>query len=174
MTNINRETKNIKRRAFSLVEMLVSLGIISVIIIIFFNTILIAIQVTVRNSARSSVREELTNITTLISRDIRRADRLDTAECQDDSCTLTVSFETVVWGTCDTSICKTDENGTIIYRSDPDIIISTLLFEQAFVSGTTDIKNNIQVTVIGEHVNESLEISNIIRQISTSTRNYEL
>ncbi len=165
---------NKNKKAFSLVEMLVSLGIISIIMVIFFNAMLISLNVTVRNNIRSNIREELSTVASLITKDIRASDRLDSNECRDSSCTMIVAAEEVTWSKCGDQICREDSGGVVTYRTDSDINITNFTFDQAFVDETTALKNNVIITIVGSHVNESLEINNLIRQVSTSTRNYEL
>jgi prepilin-type N-terminal cleavage/methylation domain-containing protein len=168
------ELKNSKK-AFSLIEVLVGLGVISIVMVIFFNVLLISITITVRNTARSAVREEISTIASLITKDVRRADRLDTSTCMEDSCEIIVENSLIRWYLCNESqVCKEDRNGDVIFESDPSLIVTNFVFEQGFVDSTSSIKNNVLVTIVGDHANESLEINNVVRQVSISTRNYEL
>ncbi|MCA9386654.1 hypothetical protein KC669_01325 [Candidatus Dojkabacteria bacterium] len=163
-----------KKEAFSLVEMVISIGIVSIIIVIFFNSLLISLSVTVKNTARSNMREEITSIASLIQRDVRQADLVDISNCSGDSCEIIVDQERVTWYLCGTSICKEDGSSTIIFQSESDIEFTTFTFEPGFVQDPTQAKNNILITLVADHTNNALEINNIIRQVSVSTRNYEL
>ena len=168
-----RNKKRLKK-AFSLVEMVISIGIVSIIIVIFFNSLLISLDVTVRNTARSNIREEITSIASLIQRDIRSADLVDIPNCSGSSCEMIVEQDRITWYLCGTRICKEDGSSTIIFQSEEDIEFTSFTFEPGFVQNPTDAKNNILVTLVADHANAALDISNIIRQVSVSTRNYEL
>ncbi len=161
-----------KKKAFSLIEMLVSLGVISIVMVIFFNALLISLTVTVRNSARSNIREEISTVASLITKDIRRVDRLNTDDCLGESCTMVVQFEEITWYKCGDSICK-EQGGIVVYKTGEDVLINNFTFDQGFIDESTTLKNNVLVTIVASHTNEQLNINNVIRQVSTSTRNFE-
>lgn len=167
------QNKRKYKSGFSLIEMLVSLAVISIIILIFFNTLLISLTVTIRNNIRSNTREELASILSLISKDIKASTRILDESCIDNSCTVVVDGEVLRWYSCESQICK-DDGTDIIYKSDSEIIINKLDFQTGFVDESSPLKNNIIVTIVGDHANESLDINNLVRQVSISTRNYEL
>jgi hypothetical protein len=152
--------------------MVVSLGIMGIIITMLFNILIVGLQSTAKVTARSLIREEVSNITSLIARDVRNAERV--VNCSGTSCTIIVGSSTIVWSieppVNGTKVVKT-VNG-IDYYSSPDYLeINKFAFEQPF---TSTINSNILITIVASHANDSLGISNVLRQQSISTRNYVL
>ena len=169
-----KKYSKLQKKGFSLVEVLISLGIINILVVIFFNALLISLTVTIKNTVRSNVREELSKVASLISKDIRAADSLISSDCSSSSCTITLNSNEIRWFKCDDQICKENSKKQIMHKSDPNIVISNLIFDHGFIDESSSLKNNVLVTIVGGHDNESLNIKNVIRQFSTSTRNYEL
>lgn len=174
-----RKQKKLKK-AYSLAEVIISLAIIGVILTILFNALIIAIQVTNKSLSRSVVREEISEATTLISRDIRNADIIlncgDTVASQ--SCDMVLNGVRVSWSVCGVSVCRNEmgANGssTLTYQSSEILSISTFNFERGISTLTDPRKGNILFTIVGSHSNERLNITNIVRQVTISTRNYSL
>jgi type II secretory pathway pseudopilin PulG len=170
-----------KMRAFSLVELIVSISIVGLIIIMLNNIILTTALVSQKSLARSFVREELSNIADLVASDIRSADRVGNCAGSmlsgDLRCEI-YGLQTVVWQICNVDgedfICRTDVQGTPIFMSAKDVNIQSASFELGFGDGTAPTRRSILFTIVAGHDNEKLDVTNIVRQIIISTRNYVL
>lgn len=181
-----RRLQTRKKKGFSLLEMTISLVIISFILLIFFNTIVTALDVSYKGIARSFVREEMTSILNLLLRDVRNSDEVSV--CEGMTCEIIVGGRELVWGLCDEDnellsprsirsendiICKVDRNTSeLIYKSDDKLKIEVFEFETAVSIGNFSTKT-ILITIVSSHVNERFNVNNMIRQSSISTRNYE-
>lgn len=165
------------KKGYSLVELLVSLGIISIIITIFFNSLIISLEASVQTVARSNLREEIANLTNIIIRDIRNSDVLISCE-NSNECRYINDGDFYSWSFCvdnPTQICKINEaSGDILFRTSDDLAVSNFNFETGFGDLSLDrTRNNIVLTIFAAHSNENLEINNLVRQVTISTRNYE-
>ncbi|BCX13864.1 MAG: hypothetical protein KatS3mg085_396 [Candidatus Dojkabacteria bacterium] len=163
------------KKGYSLVEVVVSLAIIAIIITILFNTVLITIRISYKNFARSLIREELSEISTLISRDVRNADQI--LSCTGSACEMVRDGVIIRWTLCDSvSVCRQESQDGInyvnLYQTLDFIIINLLNFENGFGVDENLAQRNIVFTMVAEHSNPDLSISNVIRQQSVSTRNF--
>lgn len=169
------------KKAFSLAEMVVSLGVMSIVTLMLFNVLVTSIRVTYKTVARSFVREELSQSLSLISRDIKNADVvLGCGESGDSNkCDFILDGEYFSWGLCsndNSRICKTkieSDTSIEIYSSSPSLDIESLQFSPGFGDLSSQTQRNILITVIGEHANTKANVTNVIRQQGVSTRNYE-
>jgi prepilin-type N-terminal cleavage/methylation domain-containing protein len=171
------------KKAYSLLEVIISLAIVGMAITIMFNFLILSLQVSLSSFARSFIREEISNNLALISRDIRNADKINNCGQNDiaNSCEIILDGEKIVWSKCgqgSTQICKDKilPTGEIVnlFTSSSNFIVSSLDFVQGYLANTSNTKINIIVTISGDHANKSLKVKNIIKQSSISTRNYEL
>ena len=167
------------KRAYSLAEVIISLAIIGVILTILFNALIIAIQVTNKSLSRSVVREEISEVTTLISRDIRNADIIlgcgDLAISQ--TCDMVLNGTQVSWSICGTSVCRNEigtSGPTLTFQTSEVLNVTAFTFERGISTLTDPRKGNILFTIVGSHNNARLNITNIVRQVTISTRNYSL
>lgn len=166
------------KKAYSLIEVVISLAIIAVILTILFNTILVTLRISYRNFTRSFVREEVAQATTLLSRDIRNADEI--LNCggitESNSCTVVRDNTLIRWELCADSICRAESldgnNFTTIFETADTIEVSQFTFINGFALNPNAAQQNIVFTLVAGHENEDLNISNVIRQQSVSTRNY--
>ncbi|MDQ6985161.1 MAG: prepilin-type N-terminal cleavage/methylation domain-containing protein [Candidatus Dojkabacteria bacterium] len=182
--NLHLKSKK-NKKGFSLIEVIVSLTVIALVLTLFFNIFILSSNITFKTLARSKVRESLSDLTSLISRDIRNSEYI--VECGlnsiegSESCEFVVGGTQYLWHRCEEySYCKEEKddatgNYNTIFETDGDIVIDKVKFEKGFSSenGTTSSQNNVLFTVIGSHFNTNLEVTNLIQQISISTRNYE-
>lgn len=174
-------TSNKKNRGgYSLLEMLVTLLIVNVIILMVSQVLVISLKISIQSHERSFAREELTNLTNLIRRDIRNSNGIK--KCSDTTCIMIKDVEQITWRICDNpdSICKivtdTSGNETIVYETDPKLIITGIIFEEitSGATGTIDTQKSILLTVKARHSYETVNIDNLYRQVIVSTRNYDL
>jgi len=176
------ELFNKKKKAYTLTEVLVSLGVVAIVLTILVNALVNAVEISAKNLARSSLREEITAVSNLITQDIRNADYLNIDEggCLDGTnfCELVVDGVTTRWEICNLdSICKfSSETGESVqvYQSSEDLEIETLIFDRGLTTETETALVDIMVTIVGSHSNDQLDINNLVRQFIVSTRNYNL
>jgi prepilin-type N-terminal cleavage/methylation domain-containing protein len=170
-----------KLKAFSLIELTVSMAIVGVIMAMLSNVLVNSIVVSQKSIGRSFVREEITDISDRISNDLREAARI--LECEgeltDARCRVESTEGTVTWEICpattgELQVCKKDNTGNILFLSSPNLKVTGFTFEQGFDIGGNAVKKNIVLTIIGDHMNEAFNVKNILRQVSISTRNYFL
>lgn len=168
------------KKGYSLVEILVSLGILSIVITMLFNVLIVGLQSSLKITARSFVREEMANISGFISRDIRNSDKiLNCGETAIEySCVFFKNNIRYKWERCDNNnyVCKYDltdiNNPLVVYKSSQSVLINSLEFTQGFGSGETQKAKNILFTIVASHTNSYVNINNVFRQTSISTRNY--
>jgi hypothetical protein len=167
------------KKAYSLLEVVVSLGVIGVIMTMLFSILILSLQITFRILARSSVREEIANVSGLLARDIRNADFLN--ECGgpsfQNSCELIVNGVKYKWSLCGERICKdeiSDSGSTNVFTSSENIGFNEFILDIGFSDPGNKAKQNILITISASHKNENFNVKNVLRQTSVSTRNYGL
>jgi len=170
-----------KLKAFSLIELTVSMAIVGVIMAMLSNVLVNSIVVSQKSIGRSFVREEITDISDRISNDLREAARI--LECEGELvnalCRVESTEGTITWEMCpattgELQICKKDVDGNILFLSSPNLKVTGFTFEQGFDIGGNAVKKNIVLTIVGDHANAAFNVKNILRQVSISTRNYFL
>lgn len=175
------------KKAYSLLEVIVSLAIVSVAIVTLINFLVISLRLNVISLARSVIREELNSISTLVSRDIRNADLVlncgNTSELAVSSeCSFVSRGNIFRWQMCVESdlvdrICKYQLNADLEPISTEFASISNAKINDfSFSRGFTGIENNSSINIIllisADHINDTLNINNLFRETSVSTRNY--
>lgn len=172
----NNNKKGNNKKAYSLLEVVVSLGIIAIIIVIFFNALFLSLQITFKNLGRSLIREEISTISSFILQDLRNADVVSV--CEGNSCNLSRNGEIIEWSVCEENkICRNiiiGEDQGVSYKTSNIFSLNSIQFEPGFVANSSDLRNNILLTISAAHTNPNLNINNVVRQLSISTRNYEL
>lgn len=156
-----------KYKGYSLIEVLVTLGIIAILIVMLFNVILIALRSNTKIAGRSFVREQVTTLLSQMSREVRNAERV--TDCLGNTCDISLGGKSITWEICESSICRYENNVLSLQTSDT-INIGSLAFD---VYPGTSGNQVVLITVAASHSNASLDINNVISQIATSTRNYE-
>lgn len=169
-----------KLRAYSLVEIIVSLGIMGVVMTMLFSVLILSLQITFKILARSVVREEIANVSSQIARDIRNADNLTNCGAGGTSsttCEFVLNGDTFQWTKCGDRMCKDQilSSGNVnVYTSTSNIKFTTVSFDVGFADATNKARQNILITLVGSHTNPTFNVNNVIKQTSVSTRNYEL
>jgi prepilin-type N-terminal cleavage/methylation domain-containing protein len=185
-----KRNKNLKK-GYSLIEVIISLAIMGFAITVMFSFLILSLQISTLSLARSFVREELSNVSGLIARDIRNADYIigcgDSAENQ-QRCQVIQNGVTYVWEKCDsngsaegneeekTRICKlrlgVDGENSIMFISSQTLIIKLFEFNLGYTDGSSEAKTNIIFLINASHVKSNYNINNVVRQTSISTRNF--
>lgn len=175
-----------KHKAFSLLETLITLAIFGILMAMLTQVILINLQVSRKTFARSRVREEISELITLIQRDVRNADLIK--DCGQstvsgivvNSCAISHVEEFVWTDKCpnETStlnrVCKLDLSGNPIFITSDFLNFSKFSFETGTSSTKTGAQQIILVTLVANTVNPSFEVNNQVRQVAVSSRNYTL
>ena len=181
-------TKNKKLKGYSLLELLISLSIIAIATTVMINFLVISVKITVQTLARSFVREEISSSVLLIARDIRNSDKIISIDCPSTGSTtceirLTANGQIYRWRKCaDGStfrVCKDQYNSATtafdnIFTSSPNVNIDFMYVDYGYSLVDNNAELNILVTLQASHARPALNISNVIRQSSASTRNYTI
>lgn len=170
------------KKAYSLVEVLVSLGIMAIVITMLFNVLIVGLQSSLKVIGRSFVREEVANISALITRDLRNSDKIVNCgeSASQSSCEFFKNNIRYKWSKCtddDTDVCKYDLSNVSspvkIYESSKNVDVTILDFSQGFGSTETDVSKSVLFTVVASHTNSYINVTNVFKQGSVSTRNYK-
>jgi len=171
--------KNLK--AYSLLEVMVSLSIITVCTIVMMNFMILSFRLTAVGLGRSLVREELSNVINLIGRDFKNSDLPPVCNFTGTSCDFYVEGLLYRWYLCsnNTKICKDKfdkATGTYvnIYTVASYVLINYFKFEPGFAQLSQTGNTNLILTISAAHSNQTLGINNIVKQASFSVRNYLL
>jgi type II secretory pathway pseudopilin PulG len=171
--------KNQRKKAYSLLEVTVSLGVVAVATVIMINFLVLSLRISLITLGRSFVREEISNISLVISRDIRNASSIiDCGTMSSNTCTFEQTSGVYRWYLCDTTrVCKDKVVGGVgqnIYKSSSSISINYFNFVTGYAQNNNNERITIIMTISASHTNESLDVDNVIRQTTISTRNYEV
>jgi prepilin-type N-terminal cleavage/methylation domain-containing protein len=193
-----------KIKAYSIVEMLVTMAIFGIIISMLMQSLFLNIKLTTQINLRTKFNTDLDQLVSIIERDIRNADYyfpsddgtwikgctyLDDATARD--CTMSSNDIKIKWYyellPTGLGVVKRDkQNGATItndYITTPMLDITSFEF---FINSTEDIGTvaslaNILVTIkvkpaygIWGGPTDTMDMFEQVRQISVSTRNYEV
>jgi len=184
----NKRHKNLKK-GYSLIEIIISLAIMGFAVTVMFSFLILSLQVSILSLSRSFVREELSNISGLIARDIRNADYIINCGTGStpESCELIQNGTNYIWQKCDvngvvnansdlnTMACKFKFEGTVktvVFISSKTLKIQNFDFSLGYTDSTSEAKTNIIILINASHTNSNYNIKNVIRQTSVSTRNF--
>lgn len=169
------------KKGYSIVEILVSLAILSIVITMLFNVLIVGLQGSLKIIARSFVREELSSITALIAKDIRNSDRVINCgeSLAQNSCEFFKNNIRYSWSICtddELRICKYDlsdiGNPVKVFENSLNVNVTLLEFAQGIGAGVSQDSRNILITLVASHNNSYVNVTNVFRQTSVSTRNY--
>ena len=170
--------KNKNFAAYSLLEMLAALSIVTIIMVMLSNILIVTIEISRKSFARSSVREEQNNVLSKIEKDIRNARFITECQGVDALASCQVSLDkTYYWTTCNRSgggfyVCKKNSNkDKILEGMSENIIVNSFSFQEGL--SDSEGRKSILITLNVSHKDPDLEIENQVRQILVSTRNYE-
>lgn len=189
-----------KYKAFSILEMLVTMAIFAILIVMLLNSLLLNIKLSTKINIRSTVRSNIDELVTQIERDIRNADSIDPKTCRGNSCIINIEGVNYVWEKIDgdSYITRKIKNAPFqneVFNSSPNIYIKKISFN--VLSSDQDIEGgyrfvNVIVTLEAESnaaqlgcekdqnnngcsnadVGDTQWVENQVRHFSVSTRNY--
>lgn len=168
---------NKKYKAFSLLEILITLVIVSIVMVMLSNVLFMTLDVSRKIYARSVVREEQNNLLTKLEKDIRNARLIKDCSGEDANarCVIHLQYE-YIWQGCmdqttkNLSVCKISKDGEILEQTSENIKVDNFRIEQGIVD--SEGKKTIIVTLVVSHVDDQLGINNQTRQLVISTRNF--
>jgi len=102
---------NKKFKAFSIIEMLVTMAIFAILVVMLLNSLLLNIRLSTKINVRSTVRSNIDELVAQIERDIRNADSIEVAECTGSACAINVEGVEVRWRQNGTKIIRTAAAG---------------------------------------------------------------
>lgn len=193
------------KKAFSLVETLITLIVVSIIILMLSNVLAITLKVSVLARERSHIKNETANMFDKLDRDVSNAEYVYISDPADPSngviiietadyrvrwerCTDSIAADPVTNGslcqyycaidlansTLDDSICPpTPANGRRLnYITSSKLEIESFRVEEIDAGLENQRIKSAVVTIKAKHARESLEISNIYKQITISSNNF--
>lgn len=182
-----------KLKAYSIIELIISMAIIAIATGVLLSSLIYGFRLNVNAIARTFVREEISNVVSLIGRELRNADRIILCagdyrkEANQDIsnaglCMYAKEGIIYQWSICEIepgiiSICQYRVDATLAtlslaYQISSNVNIDRLIFESDVNNNSKD--GNILITIIGSHSNSNLSITNVFSQISATTRNFEI
>lgn len=116
--------KKRKKKAYSLVEILVTLAIFGFLSVVLLQTLLNNLMITSRINARTKIRTELEQVVSFIERDIRNADSINSAECKNNTIAKTYSISNMDNRvlSCSSQCTIKNLNGYVIWCYGPDTL----------------------------------------------------
>lgn len=164
------------KKGYSLLEVTVSLGIIAMATVVMINFLVLSLRISLITLGRSYVREEISDVSLYIARDIRNANRI--INCGTMTCRLELSTGIYEWSACDDQkICKAKIVGGVsqkVFSTSSTVKINYLDFTTGYAESNNNERATIIFTLSASHANTTLGINNVVRQTSISTRNYEV
>lgn len=192
---------NPKLKAYSILEILITLAIFGVLSVVLMQSLLNNLLLSARINARSQIRSELDQTMSLMERDFRNADSINTGACTNDPpitingitcashCQISSGNKDIIWCFISTDpnemplkngdITKYEYSAgvyTAIHKSSKIMNIDQFSFvvnvnNPEDASGYTPYAN---VLITLNASNNNLGITNQIRQLSVTTRNYQI
>lgn len=166
-------------RAYSLLEVLATLAIVSILIVMLSNILFVSLDISRKAFARSQVREEQNNILTKIEKDFRNASYVGTCEGTGQGASCEIGLDKVYfWTTCDRGegtlyVCKKDATKTAILDGmSTNVKLNFLSFEKGIEDAQG--RKTVVITMSVGSVDSNVGVDNQVRQIVVSTRNYSI
>ncbi len=167
------------KKAYSLLEVIVTLAITSIIIVMLTNILLLSLDISKKSFIRASIREEQSKILLKIEKDIKNSILIDSCSGENETALCEVTLDKkYYWALCDDgnlrSICKkinlNTPNEQIVEKLPDYINVNYISFEQAPSEDLS--KKTIVVTLSFSYKDETYGINDLVRQVIVSTRNY--
>ena len=195
----NKKNKT-KRKAFSLIETLVTLAVFGILLAMLFQILMLNIKISRKISARTRVREEISELVSLMQRDLRNADYI--FECsngvkdfdedgdKENGCRIQSQGENIVWVDSSHDRCNGNKICRLDYSTNPNEVMyessGILTLEpydstnpnsgvsfQSNIDPVDNAKAEILITFNASATNDNWDVNTQVRQIAVSTRNYQ-
>jgi prepilin-type N-terminal cleavage/methylation domain-containing protein len=171
-----------RKKAFSLLEVLVTLVIVNIILLMVSQILVISLKLSIQAHERSKAREDLTTIVNMIRRDVRNANSVKQIDPANEL-SINAQVQNITWKLCGdeaTRICRHIFNTKtnleeVTFQSNARLNISDISFiDQSSDAFGGDIHHQLSIlfTIQAEHSVESYNIKNLYRQVLISTRNF--
>jgi len=160
--------KNLK--TFTLLEVVVSIAIISIISLLLLQTLIFANRTIIENIIFSKAREDIDLLISLITKDIKNAEKI--INCMNNECIFLHSSRIYKWSNCENemSVCKFNENNQVIYKTNL-IKINVLDFNTIRYNNSYEIVFTLSYSIINKFSGDSPEF---IQQLTTEIKNYRI
>ena len=170
-------------KAFSLIETIVTIVIYAMMLFMVTNIVLINARLSQELKMRSKIKNEMTELDSLIKRDIKNANSIDPTKCQDGACTINTGGTSVIWaftGTSSSSITKvvtTGVSNVVDYATSSDISVDSLTFS-TIVNPAGSTINDGSITVIftinAHGMNPSWKVNNQLVEDVVTLSSYQV
>ena len=175
-------------KAYSMVEMLVTMAIFAVIITMLLQSLLLNLKLSTQVNIRSKFNSDIDQLVSLIERDLRNADYY--TSCNGSSCVIILNQTSVNWyQSCASGKCVVNRDTSTTLAPVPvteytsDSTLNVTAFDFTVNTGETGStgsysKSNILLTIKVKPASTTWEenygILEQVRQISVSSRNYDV
>jgi len=165
-----------KEKAFSLLELMISLGIFAILIMMVTNLIILNLRVARKVKARTYVREESSFMLKILKKDIRNSDSISGAQNEllisiDDPISGTRSYR---WSVQGNQIQRTEVNSMeITYKTPADMTVTKWDSLEMFQIYTFDENTVVVIRVRARDPNGMPEDQWIKKEVAVSTRNFQ-
>lgn len=182
-----------KRKAFTLIETVVTILIYSFLLLMITNIVLMNSRLSQQLKMRSRIRSELSEIISLVKRDIRNVTSIDTEtdpnNCKKvdtalnsvQKCTLNILGTNVIWkfeidaqGNGKITREKIDGDDIDTFSSSDILKVNNMYFDIIADTDTLSKRATIIITINAEGKNPLWNVKTQIYQETISTRNYNL
>lgn len=174
-----------KLKSFTLIETVVTILIYAILLLMITNIVLANARMSQQLRIRSRIRSELTEIVTLVKRDIRNVSSIDVTSdptnCTNRSinsqCKLNILGTQVIWSydrSTQKIIRRTIPTDGSTYNNSDILVIKSLVFDIIPDDDKLSKRATIIITITAEGKNSLWNVKNQIIQETISTRNYDL
>jgi len=165
---LQNDNKNLK--TFTLLEVVVSIAIISIILLLLVQTLIFANNTIIENYILSKAREDIDLLISLMSKDIKNAEKI--INCINNECSFLHSSKIFKWSKCENemSVCKFNENNQVIYETNL-IKINVLDFNTIRYNNSYEIVFTLSYSIINKISGNEPEF---IQQFTTRIKNYKI
>lgn len=147
MKKFNLKQKIVKNRAFSLLELLIYISILSIIMVIVSNTFISLSRSQGQSQARSEVDRDISFATELLKQDLKNASIVSVPAAVGTSSTLTLTRAgvVIVYDVSGGALRRKEGSATAVNVTSPNTIVSTPTFTR--IENTNTVFSKTQVTI---------------------------
>jgi hypothetical protein len=164
-----------KKKAFTLLETVVTIVIYAAMLLMITNIVLMNARLSQQLKMRSRIRTELSQIVSLVKRDVRNAATINYSNCADTQCEMTIQGNVIIWkyNSSDKKIQKV-VNGVSEYITADFVSVDSLNFSVVQDNDLLNRRATVIFTMKASGQKEIWGVSNQVVQEIISTRNYQL